>query len=72
MILGVSCAKSAVIPSLHALFAQEHLLPSNSLNSSWLICAGGEPTAHVSTTGTMLTPRFYTVQMLFVSIASLI
>lgn len=71
MILEVSCAKSTVILNLHALFAQEGLLPSNSFNSSWLVCAGDEATAHVST-GRMLTPRFRTVQTLFGSIALLI
>lgn len=72
MILEVSCAKSTVILNLHALFAQEGLLPSNSFNSSWLVCAGDEATAHVSTTGRMLTPQFRTVQTLFGSIALLI
>lgn len=58
MILEVSCTKSTVIPNLHALFAQECLLPSSSFTSSWLVCAGDEAAAHISITGTMLTPRF--------------
>lgn len=72
MILEVSCAKSTVIPNLHALFAQECLLPSKSFNSSWLVCGGDEATVRVSTTDMMLTPRFHTVQALFGSIAPLI
>lgn len=72
MILEVSCAKSTVIPNLHVPFAQEHLLPSNSLNSSWLACAGDEATAHASITGTMIKPPFHTVQTLFGSISPLI